>query len=54
MRDTQTFPSNSTPDDLIDRARMSIEELAEWIEAHVESNLASAADAWGDRCFGGL
>lgn len=33
------------------RVLMSIEELAEWVEAHVEDDLTAAADAWGDRMY---
>ncbi|HBJ38642.1 MAG TPA: hypothetical protein DDZ51_28610 [Planctomycetaceae bacterium] len=33
------------------RALMAIEELAEWIEAHNESDLVAAADAWADRMY---
>jgi len=36
---------------LADRALMSIEELAEWLEAHAAHDLNAAADAWGDRCY---
>jgi predicted HAD superfamily Cof-like phosphohydrolase len=30
---------------------MAVEELAEWIEAHVASDLTAAADAWADRAY---
>lgn len=33
------------------RALMAIEELAEWIEAHVEADQIAAADALGDRLY---
>jgi len=33
------------------RALMAIEELTEWIEAHNESDLVAAADAWADRMY---
>lgn len=33
------------------RAVMAVEELAEWIEAHAEGDLVSAADALGDRLY---
>ena len=39
------------PSQLIRRSLMAIEELAEWIEAHSEADLVSAADAWGDRVY---
>jgi len=38
-------------DDLVNRALMAVEELAEWIEAHVADDLTAAADAWADRCY---
>ena len=33
------------------RALMAVEELAEWIEAHVAGDLVEAADAVGDRLY---
>ncbi len=36
---------------LSSRALMAIEELAEWIEAHVAGDLVEAADAIGDRLY---
>jgi len=36
---------------LIQRFAMVLEELAEWLEAHVNRDLVAAADAWGDRCY---
>jgi predicted HAD superfamily Cof-like phosphohydrolase len=33
------------------RALMAIEELAEWLEAHIEGDLVAAADAVGDRLY---
>ena len=33
------------------RALMAIEELAEWIEAHLEGDRVAAADAIGDRLY---
>jgi len=38
-------------DPLIARVRMSLEETAEWVEAHADGNLIAAADAWADRCY---
>ena len=38
-------------DDLVNRALMAVEELVEWIEAHVAGDLTAAADAWADRCY---
>ncbi|WP_417735656.1 hypothetical protein [Rosistilla oblonga] len=31
------------------RALMEVEELAEWIEAHIADDVVAAADAWADR-----
>ena len=36
---------------LTKRTLMAIEELAEWIEAHVAGNIVEAADAIGDRLY---
>ena len=33
------------------RTLMAIEELAEWIEAHIAGNIVEAADAIGDRLY---
>lgn len=33
------------------RVLMAVEELAEWIEAHVASDCVAAADAWADRMY---
>ena len=38
-------------DDLAKRTLMALEELAEWIEAHVAGDLTAAADAWADRSY---
>jgi predicted HAD superfamily Cof-like phosphohydrolase len=38
-------------DTLMSRAAMSLEEFAEWLEAHAVADLKAAADAWGDRCY---
>lgn len=43
--------SRGQGDDLVNRALMAVEELAEWIEAHVAGDLTAAADAWADRCY---
>jgi predicted HAD superfamily Cof-like phosphohydrolase len=37
--------------DLLARVGMAAEELAEWVEAHEQSDLVAAADAWGDRFY---
>jgi len=36
---------------LISRCLMSLEEMAEWLEAHSAGDLAAATDAWADRCY---
>lgn len=36
---------------LLCRAAMELEELSEWLLAHAQSNLVSAADALGDRLY---
>lgn len=38
-------------DQLLQRAAMAIEELAEWLQAHAKGDLVAAADAWADRAF---
>lgn len=38
-------------DDLAARLTLSLEETAEWLEAHAAQDLVAAADAWGDRCY---
>ena len=41
----------SQPSELRIRLCLALEELCEWVEAHVEGDLVAAADAWGDRCY---
>jgi predicted HAD superfamily Cof-like phosphohydrolase len=36
---------------LLLRAAMALEELAEWLDAHVREDLVAAADAWADRMY---
>lgn len=36
---------------LLQRAAMAIEELAEWLQAHANGDLVTAADAWADRAY---
>jgi predicted HAD superfamily Cof-like phosphohydrolase len=36
---------------LIARSLMSLEETAEWLEAHVAHDIIAAADAWADRLY---
>jgi len=38
-------------DVLISRAAMSLEEFAEWLDAHAAADLNAIADAWADRCY---
>lgn len=37
--------------DLLARLALSLEELAEWIEAHVDQDFVAVADALGDRLY---
>lgn len=41
----------SAHDILTQRVLMTLEETAEWLEAHVSGDLVAAKDAWGDRCY---
>ena len=36
---------------LMSRSLMSLEETAEWLEAHVSHDIIAAADAWADRLY---
>ena len=36
---------------LMARSLMSLEETAEWLEAHVDEDINAAADAWADRLY---
>lgn len=38
-------------DELLLRLCLALEEIAEWIEAHLRNDLVAAADAWGDRMY---
>ncbi len=38
-------------DELQLRLCLALEELTEWVEAHVADDLVAAADAWGDRAY---
>ena len=38
-------------DELMLRLCLALEELTEWIEAHLTQDLVAAADAWGDRLY---
>lgn len=49
--DEAASPAAESGDVLIARAAMAIEELAEWLTAHEQSNLITAADAWADRAY---
>ena len=37
--------------DLLARLSLSLEELAEWVEAHVDQDFTAVADALGDRLY---
>lgn len=43
--------ANTPRDPLTLRAYLSLEELAEWLEAHVAGDIIAAADAWADRAY---
>lgn len=42
---------NASPDQLTLRTYLALEELAEWLEAHVAGDIIAAADAWADRAY---
>jgi predicted HAD superfamily Cof-like phosphohydrolase len=44
-------PRLAADDLLARRLLMTLEETAEWLEAHVSGDLVAAKDAWGDRCY---
>ena len=44
-------PAEIRGDVLASRAMMAIEELTEWLQAHVDDDLIAAADAWADRSY---
>jgi len=47
-----SIQARSGSDDILaKRTQMALEELAEWIEAHVAEDLTAAADAWADRGY---
>lgn len=43
--------ANASPDQLTLRTYLALEELAEWLDAHVAGDIISAADAWADRAY---
>jgi predicted HAD superfamily Cof-like phosphohydrolase len=43
--------SNTSTDQLTLRTHLALEELAEWLEAHVAGDIIEAADAWADRAY---
>jgi len=43
--------ANGVKDQLLCRAAMAAEELAEWLEAHGKGDVTAAADALGDRFY---
>jgi len=52
LRGLQDQCTRRAPGNLLEsRLALSLEELAEWLEAHVEQDLEAAADAWGDRLY---
>ncbi|WP_339911530.1 hypothetical protein [Symmachiella dynata] len=48
---TETMVVAPEGDVLLRRASMALEELAEWLAAHAQSDLVAAADAWADRAY---
>lgn len=48
---TETMANAPAGDVLLSRASMAMEELAEWLTAHAQGDLISAADAWADRAY---
>ena len=53
MRELLTYLQKQRPenDELHLRLCLALEELTEWVEAHVADDLIAAADAWGDRAY---
>ncbi len=43
--------ANGTTDVLLSRLAMTLEEIGEWLAAHANGDVASAADALGDRLY---
>ncbi len=43
--------ANGTTDVLLSRLAMTLEEIGEWLAAHAHGDVASAADALGDRLY---
>lgn len=48
---TETMAAASTEDVLLRRASMALEELSEWLTAHMHGDLVAAADSWADRAY---
>ena len=48
---TGAMAAASKDDVLLRRVSMALEELAEWLAAHVHGDLMEAADAWADRAY---
>jgi len=48
---SNTMRFSSDDDELLRRASMAIEELAEWLQAHIDRDLIATADAWADRAY---
>ena len=38
-------------DELMLRLCLELEEITEWLDAHLQNDLVAAADAWGDRLY---
>jgi len=51
LRTISTRFSEHTENKLVCRAAMAIEELSEWLAAHVQEDLVEATDALADRLF---
>ena len=46
-----TEGSDGATDLLLSRLAMTLEEIAEWLEAHADQDIEAAADAWADRAY---
>ena len=48
---TAAHGADGTTDLLLSRAALALEEFAEWLTAHADGDLLTAADALADRCY---
>ena len=48
---SHTAAQGAGDDVLLSRVALTLEELAEWIQAHADQDLVAAADAWADRAY---